>query len=270
MKRFRGLLVGISSLLLLSALASHVQASLSAGDTVTVSIETGATSGNWVDVNGANTAGYSADNTIAYAGEILITNNTTGDSFKTFCLQLNVNILPYDPINNFGSDGVYRVSGISDTPTGGTVLTDATKWLWCNYYYGNFDGTFANPDIEALPMGVTATDIQEAIWKLQGDVGGTGSYLSNISDTAMALYNFVTTQADISGDPNISALNLVTINVDGTDGSPTQSMLIMQPPEGAIIKQAPEPMSFAIWGGLAALGLVVAVRQRRLSSVRPA
>src|SRR6476620_3711008 len=115
MKRFRGPLVGFASLLLLSSLASHVQAALCAGDTVTVSIETGATSGNWISENGAITTGYDDPNTKAYAGEILITNNSTGESFKTFCLQLNVDITPYDPVNSFGSDGVYMVSGISNT-----------------------------------------------------------------------------------------------------------------------------------------------------------
>jgi len=270
MKRFGGLLVGFASLVLLSSLASHVQAALCAGDTVTVSIETLGLSGNWITENGAITTGYDDPNTKAYAGEILITNNATGESFKTFCLQLNVDITPYDPVNNFGSDGVYMVSGISNTPTGDIPLTNETKWLWCNYYYSNFNGSFDNPDPESIPMGVTATDVQEAIWLLQNNVGTPGSALTGISGTAMALYTFVTTEADVTGDPNIAALNLVTINFDGGPGDPTQSMLIMQPPESVILKQAPEPMSLAIWGGLSALGFVVAMRQRRLSAARAA
>src|SRR4051812_42303878 len=130
MLRFKGLLIGFAALILMAATSSPSLAALvSTGDSVTVGIETGTTSGNWINSTGAiDDAGG------VYAGEILITDITSGASFKTFCLQLNVDIQPYfGTYDSQTQDGLYIVDNISDTPTGGAAVTDATKWLWCNY-----------------------------------------------------------------------------------------------------------------------------------------
>src|SRR5690242_17337034 len=121
MQRFKGFLTCLAAAL--SLVIGTGSASLAAlvcqGDQVTVGVETHGdasttTSGGWVFGDGSKDV-----NGLYYAGELLVTDITSGACFKTFCLQLNVDIQPY--FDHYADDGVglYTVETIGAEATGG-------------------------------------------------------------------------------------------------------------------------------------------------------
>jgi hypothetical protein len=257
MHRLKGFFICCAALVVAATMNAPSFATLCIGDQVRVSFFVPQTNGDWIDADGTHDhlGGQ------LYAGEYLITNTATNESFATFCLQLNVDIQPFgDPIlaadpTIAGHTGLYSVASILDNATGGgqdVPVANATKWLWETY----LDHTDEYPG-----YSWNAIDVQEAIWKLQGDIGSS-SFVNQITGAALDLYNLALQHN--ANDDSISALNLIQVGTNEAG----QSMLILQAPQNAATRgggATPEPMTLAIWGGLSVVGLMVGRQRRRVA-----
>lgn len=249
--------LALTVVVLLPSFAEKAGAAIQNGDQIIIDRVNHNTAGVWSDGN------YDTLATWGGAGgggefrvrEITGPGPTFGEIFKTFCLEQNENI-------TLGSTyyATLDAGAIQGGDSGGNPdpLSDATKWL----YYWFVQNTLDMPDLDP-GAGVVkyrydnqtdASELQEAIWKLEGEISSTDGL-------ATKLVNYATTQ----GAFNVSNAEVLVLNLwsaypvtnEGTQRR--QSQLYFRTTEGG--NQIPEPASMAIWG-LMALGGVVAWRRR--------
>lgn len=161
-------------------------------------------------------------------GPITLKNQTAGNSFLTFCVEIGE--LIYVPNRD------YAVSGIGDTTVQtGLTMSERTAWLYTEYRMGSLSG-YAATDAKNDAL-------QYAIWR---SMGYTNADLTNKYDTAAvnaanSLAESLGWWDDDSADPfkvagwsgfgNVRVANLTRVS-NGEDG---QDQLIMVPAPAAVV-----------------------------------
>jgi hypothetical protein len=287
------LCIRASGLVALVALgASVASAAIQTGDLVSIdrsSISSVAPDGN-IDV-------YTPGNSIETygtgpGGEFRITDpagagGAATEQFQTFCIEKNefISVLPpgnyYVTLNDralkggYGAAGTYAgdVSGSiapgSFTSTSpyvyagpnlsvGDPISEATKWLYNAFRNNQLDEAVAG---YAYDNNTSANALQDAFWFLENEIGSVSGLAASIVDAATGA---------IAGGYVRSGYDVLALNLwANRDGDKywglQQSQLYWVATSGS--EEVPEPATILVWGGLSAIGCVVAVRRQRKAKV---
>lgn len=199
MKAKKGLFVLFVVLIgiIFSFTAAHAY-SVSPGDTIYFSNETGSTAG----------------------GEFGVWANSARSDylFSTFCLETNEYL-------NF-TDGFY-VSAITTAADAGGVsgghpdpISEETAFLFYNFSMGTLDDISGYTYTYGTDAGANA--LQQAIWYLEGENGGVDNYLVSLADEAINGPN-----PSWSGLGNVAVINLTTMA--GGVAQDAQDVLVLVP-----------------------------------------
>lgn len=247
----------------LIAIACCFSLSHSAIGSIEISPDPTPVAGNWVDFS--TTPGR-----VGVGGPFLArlasTNagvNSSINTWYTFCVEADGSA----EYINFGTN--YLVESTSEYVASATdnVVTNAAKYLY--YAYGHDLLTSLLPTYS--DTGAHNADVQKAIWSLTVKADdtadpddysiayNTGGYwlsfslsadASTLRSAAIAAVTGANSAANLALASQIRILNPVSVDANGNVVAHNQSMLY----------EVPEPLSFAVWGGLIA---VVGLRRRR-------
>jgi hypothetical protein len=186
----------------------------------------------------------------------VMVNGSYVTGFETFCVEMNQSFNPGHTYNT--SVGSSIVSG----PYSSTYVTVGTAYLYSQFAQGSLTGYNYNV---GQNRELSADELQDAIWYLQGELGPNGN-----SSTSDSLYKFVASKnpfialvdtlfgingakaSDASNNYGVQVLNLTTGS--GWDTQYAQDQLVYTP--GPQPTPVPEPATFAAGAMLLApLGL---------------
>ena len=150
------------------------------------------------------------------------------NGYETFCLSRNVNIgLPGSYFYLVDSNGIYQPDGLPITKGVAWLYSQFATGVLAGYDYANTGGT---------NRANWAFELQTAIWGLENN----GTYpLVPANPFVAAAQNFfgggsnglaVAMSPMSPGDFNVGALNLNSINADGSMGAAVQPLLTLLPP----------------------------------------
>ncbi|WP_136805160.1 PEP-CTERM sorting domain-containing protein [Desulfosediminicola flagellatus] len=171
-------------------------------------------------------------------------NNGIGTDYISFCLERS-EYISFDTEYEIDHIVDYAELGGGGAVDGKDYISDATKWLYHNYMFGDY--------VWSRTTGVTAEKanaVQNTIWFLEDEFTDTGwANLSISKQSSYDLYNIVQGQGDYSFNGVVKVINLVDAS-----GNRKQSQLIGEP--------VPEPSTMLLMGaGIA--GLAVYARKRK-------
>jgi len=166
------------------------------------------------------------------AGYAPATADLTVPYFQTFCIETGEFFYPGSTYNVTISDDVMFNGG--QFP-GGEPITMGTAWLYSQFAAGTLSGydyTYGTG------RTITAGDLQQAIWYLQGEQtglvnvsGADGTAFYNAAVSALGGAAAVTNAAN--GAFGVVALNLWVPNEDGSNGAAAQDQLMVVPEPSA-------------------------------------
>lgn len=164
--------------------------------------------------------------------------------FQTFCLERNESLNTYDTF-----DFTIATEAIAGGISGGSPdpLDAMTAYLYTKFWLGTLSGYTYAPGSARV---ASATALQLAIWKIEGELGGTNDLNTTFNNNTLAntFYNDAVANAG-TGIGLVRVLNL-TLN-----GSNRQSLLVLT-----------LPIPSSAWLGLgmmSVLGVVGAIRRRK-------
>ena len=168
-------------------------------------------------------------------------------NFQTFCIETGEYFYPGTTYNVTISDEIMYDGG--QFPNG-EPITIGTAWLYSQFAAGTLSGY----DYSDSGRTVSAGDLQQAIWYLQGEVaslinGGSGADGTVFYNAAASALGGTINNA-ANGAYGVVALNLWVPNPDGSNGAGAQDQLMVLPELSAV----PEP-SAASFGLLILLPL---------------
>lgn len=162
-------------------------------------------------------------------------------NFQTFCIETGEYFYPGTTYNVTISDEVMYDGG--QFPVG-EPITIGTAWLYSQFAAGTLSGY----DYHDSGRTVSAGDLQQAIWYLQGEVtslinGGSGADGTIFYNAAVSALGGTINNA-ANGAYGVVALNLWVPNPDGTNGAGAQDQLMVLPELSAVPE--PSPGSFGL------------------------
>lgn len=182
-------------------------------------------------------------------------NEVGGDGpnyYKSFCLEINETIgLGVNYVVETIADYAERGGNDSNIPGDNKdYLSNATEWLYGSYRTSTLDTDVAGFDYNSATW---INALQDAIWSLEEEIGA-------VSGNALTLKNWALGK---SGNFNLQGRGTVLVlNIMDNSKNDKQSQLFYTP-DNIEREDVPEPMSLAIWGGLAGIGLAVGKFRRR-------
>ena len=218
-----------------------------------------------IEVNDSPTTGYWGANG---GGEFKVTTFSGSDSFvptpvfgngvanvkysdgifQTFCLERNEGINTTDTYDFTISDSAVAggISGGSPDP-----LDAKTAYLYTKFWYGALTGYDYTPGTARI---ASATALQLAIWKIEGELGGTNDLTAQYNANALAVQFYNDAVANNNGSIGLVRVLNLTLNGDNK-----QSQLVLT-----------LPIPSSAWLGLgmmSVLGVVGVIRRRKRQSL---
>ena len=187
------------------------------------------------------------------AGYASATASPTSPFFQTFCIETGEYFYPGSTYNVTISQDIKYDGGLFP---GGRPITMGTAWLYSQFAAGTLVGSGPVPYDYTYGSGraITAGDLQQAIWYLQGEEtslinGGSGADGTAFYSAALSALGG-TINDPSNGAYDVVALNLWVPNEDGSNGAGAQDQLMVVPG----LNPVPEP-SAASFGLLLLLPL---------------
>lgn len=163
--------------------------------------------------------------------------NTAANTFQTFCLEHTEYIYPNTTFNVAISDRA-RDGGL-DPSAGGDPISVGTAWLYSQFAMGTLSGYAYNG-------GTSATNLQNAIWWLEGEGGITYNSANPFMSAVVGTFSSETAaKANNNAAYGVGVLNMYALN-----GDYRQDQLVM----------VPEP-SVLLSLGMCLVGVAMAVRR---------
>ncbi len=160
--------------------------------------------------------------------------------FQTFCIEVAEEFTPGAAYNVTINDKALYNGG--QFP-GGDPITFGTAWLYSQFAAGTLSGYDYS---YGSGRTVSAGDLQQAIWYLEGEVtglvAGSADGTAFYNTAALALSGTINNAAN--GAYSVVALNLWTPNGDGSNGAAAQDQLMVVP--GTTAVPEPDVVSFGI------------------------
>ncbi len=155
-------------------------------------------------------------------------------NFQTFCIETGEYFYPGTTYNVTISDEIMYDGRQSPN---GEPITVGTAWLYSQFTAGTLSGY----DYNDSGRTVSAGDLQQAIWYLQGEQtslinGGSGADGTIFYNAAVSALGGTINNA-ANGAYGVVALNLWVPNPDGSNGAGAQDQLMVVPELSAV----PEP-----------------------------
>ncbi len=158
------------------------------------------------------------------AGYASVTANSTAPYFQTFCIETKVDFTPGETYNVTIGNEIFNDGQF---PSGEPIMM-GTAWLYSHFAAGTLSGydyTYGSG------RTVSAGDLQQAIWYLQGEatslvndgVNGTAFYNAAVSALGGTIHN----AAD--GAYGVVVLNLWVPGPHGSNGAAAQDQLMIVP-----------------------------------------
>jgi hypothetical protein len=256
----------LAALLLAGALAS---AGAAEAGTINLTTDTGATTGytgSYTNAGGASIAGGEFGVT-AYDGSFasMAANVKVGDNlFQTFSVEADQNVRLILPVNWASSETAHPGGG--GAVAASDPLSAQTAYLFTQFWNGTLSSYHFGTGTDRM---TSATQLQRAIWSLEGESLGTGIASGSQEDLWIQEANSHTSSGGdwfaaygANGTGDVHVLTLTTL----LSGGALQDVLVFTGAGVGTTSVSAVPLPSAATMGLAlasAIGLIVALRRRR-------